>query len=149
MSTGLLFDCDEMVAKKAFEQYGALPFKFDRAIGLVTPGPVLQGAVFFTNYNGSNVELSYYGKNTATAGVIRCLARFIIHAFNPSRLTVVTSKRNRHYIRAFQKLGFKVEGIQRCYYGARDCQRHTGVRFVMFRDMIDKIAQVDKMLKAN
>lgn len=144
MSTGLLFDCDETVARAAFSIYGIKPFKFDRALGLIGKDAKLCGAIVFTGYNGYNVEVSYYGKNTVTVGISRLLSRFIIQTFNPSRVTVVTSKRNRFLIRGLQKFGFKVEGMQRCYYGVKDIQRNTGVRFVLFREGLERIAKVDK-----
>ncbi len=143
MSTGLLFDCDEHVAQAAFKTLGWTPFKYDRAIGLVVNGN-LQGAVIFHCFNGNNIDLSYYGKATLTAGVVRTIAKFILHAFNPSRLTVMTSKRNKRYIRSFQRLGFKLEGMQRCYYGHKDCNRNTAVRFVMFRERIEQIARTNQ-----
>lgn len=146
MPTGLLFDCDEQAAQHIFQLYNWAPFKYDRALGLVTNG-TLQGAVIFHCFNGSNIELSYYGKATMTAGVVRTIAQFIARTFNPSRLTVVTSKRNKRHIRTFQRLGFKLEGTQRCYYGHKDCNRNTGVRFVMFRERIDQIARVDTTIK--
>lgn len=145
MSIGLLLDGDEAVANFLFST-GLKPFKYDRALGLLDNG-ILQGAAIFTGFNGSNVELSYYGKATMTAGVIRCIARFIICTFDPSRLTVLTSKRNKRYIRAFQRLGFRLEGTQRCYYGHKDCNRNTGVRFVMFRARLDTIARFEAPIK--
>jgi len=141
--TGLLFSTDEAVAAWLFQGYGQKPMKYDRALGLLGKSGEMMGAVLFHHYNGSNVEMSYYGKNTATLGLFRCLMRFVLLEFDASRLTVMTSKRNRRYIKGFQKLGFKFEGVQRCYYGKRDCVRNTGVRLVMFRDGIEKIAKLE------
>lgn len=141
MSTGLLYDFDEQAADFLFKTYGWTPFKYDRAVGLIVDSQ-LQGAVIFNCYNGHNVELSYCGKGTMTVGVIRSIARFILLTFHPSRLTVLTSKKNRRYLRSFQRLGFRLEGTQRCYYGRRDCNRNTAVRFVMFRDRIEQIAKM-------
>ncbi len=146
MSTGLLFDCDEAVAKFIFEKYGWAPFKYDAAIGLLVNGQ-LHGATFFQGYNGFNLELSYYGSKTMTAGVVRSLARFGLVTFNPSRVTLVTSKRNKRYIRSLQRMGFKLEGTQRCYYGHRDCNRNTAVRFVMFRPGVEALAKFSHPLK--
>ena len=143
MSTGLLFDCDALVAQFLFKKYDWRPFKYDHAIGLLVNGS-LQGAVLFHCFNNFNVEMSYYGKATMTVGVVRTLARFAIAVFNPSRITIITSKRNKRYIRGYQKLGFQLEGVQRCFYGHRDCNRNTGVRLVMYRERINTIAKVDK-----
>lgn len=143
MKTGILFDADDAVAAQLFAVYQQKPMKYDRALGLLNRDGRLAGAVLFHHYNGSNVEMSYYGPNTATLGVFRCLMRFILLEFDASRLTVVTNKRNRRNIKGFQKLGFRLEGVSRCYYGKRDCARNTAVRFVMFRDMIEKIAKIE------
>lgn len=146
MSTGLLFDCDVQVAQYLFTSYGWPPFKYEHAIGLLVDGQ-LQGSIILHGYNGSNLELSYYGKGTMTAGVVRTIARYIIFTFNPSRLTVMTSKRNKRYIRSFQRLGFRLEGTQHRYYGQRECNRNTAVRFVMFRERIEAIARIKAPLK--
>lgn len=139
MSVGLLMDCDEQVANHLYTLYNQPKYKYDRALGLVKDG-TLVGTVLFTNWNGSNIEVSYYGKNTMTAGIIRALAQFGIKHFNPSRATVITSKRNKRFMKALQRLGFRLEGTQRCYYGHEDTNRNTGVRFVMFRDRINELA---------
>jgi len=144
VSTGLLFDADDVVAAYLFASYSQKPLRYDRALGLVDVKGTLKGAVLFSNYNGSNVEISYYGKDTMTAGIVRCLARFIICTFDASRLTLVTSKRNKHLSEKFQRLGFRLEGIQRCYYGHRDCTRNTGVRLVMFRQRLEELAKFDQ-----
>src|SRR5277367_6087947 len=134
MSTGLLFECDEAVAKWLFEWLQRPLYKYDRAVGIVNSSGALVGAVLYQNWNGPNVEISYYGKKTLTLGIVRCLARYTLTSFDPARLTAITSKRNRQFMKALQKLGFRLEGIQRCYYGKRDCNRNTGVRFVAFRE---------------
>ena len=141
MSTGLLIGHDVAVANYIFTLYSQPALQYDRALGLVNAKGELVGGVFFHNWNGANVEISYYGKNTMTPGVLRCLARFILLTFDPSRLTATTSKRNRQFIRSLQRFGFKLEGAQRCYYGKQDCLRNTGVRFVMFRGRLEEIAR--------
>ena len=143
MPTGLLFDCDAHVAKFLFEANNAPQFKYDRALGLIDAQGQLVGGVLFQNWNGYNVEMSYYGPNTMTLGVIRTLWRFAIYTFDPVRLTVSTSKRNRQFMRGLQKLGFRVEGAMRCFYGKRDCNRNTAIRFVMFRERMEQIAKIE------
>lgn len=146
MSTGLLFDYDEQVAQYLTEFYKwERTLKYERAIGLLKNGN-LCGAIILHGYNGANIELSYYGEATITAGVVRTIARFLICTFHPSRLTVVTSKRNKRFIRSFQRLGFRIEGVQRRYYGEHDNNRNAGVRFVMFRERIEEIAKFAKPL---
>ena len=141
MSTGLLLDCDEQVATWLFTSMGMPAYKYDRAIGLVDKAGKLIGGVLFQSWNGANVELSYFGKKTITLGIVRCLAQYILLNFDLARLTVVTSKRNRQFMKGLQKIGFKIEGMQRCFYGKRDCNRNVGVRFVAFRETIEKVAK--------
>jgi RimJ/RimL family protein N-acetyltransferase len=141
MSTGLLIGHDEAVANHLFSFYSQPKMQYDRCLGLINSKGVLVGAVLFHNWNGSNVEISYYGENTMTPGIIRCLARFILITFDASRLTAVTSKRNKRFVRSLQNFGFKLEGVQRCYYGHQDCIRNTGVRLVMFRNRLEELAQ--------
>lgn len=142
MTIGLLFDYEEAVISYLLRKYGIKVRKFDAAIGLVNSHKILRGAVIFHFYNGFNVEMSYFGEGTMTAGIARCLARFAICTFDPSRVTVRTNKRNKRYIRAFQKFGFKLEGIEHRYYGKEDTLRNTAVRLVMFRDRINAIAWI-------
>jgi RimJ/RimL family protein N-acetyltransferase len=143
MSTGLLYGSDDFVAKWFFDSMGYPHYKFDRALGIVSSGNLV-GAILFQHWNGNNVEVSYYGKNTMTVGTIRSVARFVLTEFDPARLTATVSKRNRTLIRALQKLGFRLEGTSRCYYGKKDTNRNVGVRFVAFRDAIEAVAKLNQ-----
>jgi RimJ/RimL family protein N-acetyltransferase len=142
MSTGLLFDCDEEVAHWLFKIYEWPAFKFNKAIGLVDSEGILIGAVLYHNWNGNNVEIAYYGKGTMTLGIYRSLARYAILQFDASRLSAITSKKNRQLIKGLMKTGFKFEGTSRCYYGKQDCNRNTGVRLVAFRDVLERVAKI-------
>lgn len=142
MPYGLLIGKDELVAAWAFAKWGLHPTKVDRGLGIVTKDGNIRGAILLQNYNGSNIELSYYGPRTLSSGIVRSIARLVVSEFNASRLTVVTSKKNRRLMRSLQRFGFRLEGAQRRYYGHKDCARTVGVRFVMFREDIDKIARL-------
>jgi len=142
MSIGLLFGSDEMVASWLFACVLKRRYSYDRCVGLVNDGQ-LCGAVLFQSYNGYNVEISYYGKGSMTSGIFRCLALYILQEFNPARLTAMVPKRGKHLIKSMLKLGFKVEGLQRCYYGRRDTNRHVAVRLVAFREAFELVARVE------
>lgn len=148
MGLGLLVDADQVVADWIFESQVSGVFKYDKALGIVDPAGKLVGAIMFTNWNGPNVELSYYGKNLLTLGIVRVLARYVNHVFDPARLTVITSKKNRDFIKSLRRFGFRLEGAQRCFYGKKDCVRNTGIRFVLFREQIDHIANPPYLRKA-
>lgn len=141
MTTGLLFNHDHVVAKALFDHHNQPYTTYDKCVGIVVKD-VLVGAVLYHNWNGHNVELSYYGEKTMTPGVVRILARYAISIFDPSRLSVITSKRNSQLMRSLQRFGFKLEGASRCYYGKEDTRRNTGVRFVMFRERLDEVAKI-------
>lgn len=136
---GLLLDCDAQDAAWAFQVHQRTPMHVDRALGVVDNG-MLVGAVLFTNYNSLNAELSYYGKSTVTVGIIRALARIALYELRLSRLTVIVPKRPSYLLKKLSKFGFKYEGVQRRHYGYTDCPRHTGCRFVIFREDLEKLA---------
>lgn len=145
MGAGLLLDCDQHVVKWIHSvQQWPIELQCNRAIGIVDKEGKLCGAILFHFYNGYNVELSYYGANTLSPGIIRFIVKFALNIFNVSRLTVSVSKRKRRLMQSLQRLGFKLEGAQRCYYGHRDCNRNTAVRFVMFRDRLEQLAGIVK-----
>src|SRR5712671_1121969 len=139
MSAGLLFNCDEMVGQWLLTLKGSPYFKFDRCIGIIK-GTDLVGAVIFHGWNGADLELSYYGHSTLTLGIVRSISAFMLEEFDLARVTCITSKKNRHLMKSLQKIGFKLEGVQRCHYGKRDCNRNTGVRFVLFREGVERLA---------
>src|SRR5262245_46395302 len=111
MSVGLLFECDAQVAKWAFDTFKMPYMTFDRAIGLLDKNGKIIGAVVFQSWNGFNVEMSYYGlRSTLSAGIVRCLARYVLFTFNVSRVTVSTRRKNKGLMRSLQRFGFKLEG---------------------------------------
>ena len=138
---GLLVGEDHRVADWAFKSFNLFPSQYNHAIGVIEPTGKLVGAILFQCFNGNNVELSYYGRQTMSPGIIRAIARLVTVGMNVSRLTAVTSKRNKKMVLAMQRLGFRFECAQRCYYGHRDTTRNTGIRLVMFRDRLDQIAR--------
>ena len=144
---GLLIGHDEAVYNWALGKYQFVRMPFDRVFGIVDGKEGLVGAILFQHYNGCNIELSYYGKGTLTAGIIRTITKSTMLEFNPSRVTVITSKKNKRIIRSLGKLGFRLEGIQRYFYGHTDCTRNTGVRLVMFRDRLDQLSGVKPVIK--
>ena len=137
---GILDGSDELIAAWAFATFKFYPMPVDKALGILSSDGKVVGAALFQNFNGSNVELSYCGPKTLTLGIVRALAQVIVTHFDAARLTVVTSKRNKAFMRGLLKIGFKLEGHQRCFYGREDSNRNIGVRFVMFRDRINQLA---------
>ena len=145
MKIGLLLHNDRQVAAYLFPRYvrEGVRVSYDAAVGILTDGE-LTGGILLQSWNGFNVELSYYGPRTLTLGVTRCLARYLLSAFNPSRVTVTVNRKRKNLMRGLRKLGFAVEGTQRRFYGEQDINRNTGVRFVMFREQVEQLAQLER-----
>lgn len=140
----LLFGADQHVALALFERHNFPNFSYDRAIGILDERQKLVGVCLLQNWNGSNIEFSYYGAGTLTVGIARALARYILTEFNVSRITVMISKKRKRYIKTVMRFGFRFEGSHRLYYGKIDNARNTAVRMVMFREQVVKLARVPK-----
>jgi hypothetical protein len=140
MAYGLLVDQDKLVSSWTYKTYNIFPQYVDKAFGIIDNEGKLMGGILFQNFNGVNVELSYYGPNTLSSGIVRVIARCAIGHFNASRLTVVTPQKNKRLIRGLLKIGFKLEGVQRCFYGHKDCKKNTGVRLAAFREQLSRVA---------
>lgn len=139
MSKGLLLDADDYVAAWAFHTHNKVSIKVDRALGIVENGQLV-GAALFSSYNSMNAELSYYGKGTITLGIIRALARIALYELRLARCTVIVPKRPSYLLKKLPvKFGFRYEGVQRRHYGPTNSARHTGCRFVLFREDIEKM----------
>lgn len=141
---GLIVDQDQYVANWAYTTYRLYPLPVNKALGIIDSKGLLVGACLFQGFNGVNADLSYYGTNTVTPGIVRYIAYVAATYFNVARVTVVTSQKNRRLIKALLRIGFKLEGIQRRFYGHHDNRKNTGVRLVIFREVIDRIARLDK-----
>ncbi len=144
---GVLLGHDETVARWAFATHKIRPMQICMAVGLLSPESQLVGAILFQNYNGYNVDFSYYGVNTATLGIARTVAKIALHQFNPSRATILTSKKNKSIIKFLPKLGCRFEGTARCFYGPEDNMRNTAMRFVLFREQLELLAQESNDLR--
>ena len=140
MANSLIIGDDNNVAAWAYATFKVYPMQFDRVYGILNEDRTLVGAIILNNFNGNNIELSYYGYKTLSAGIVRSLCRLGVAEFNPSRCTVLVPKRNKRLMRSLDRFGWKLEGVQRRFYGKQDNNRNTCVRFVLFRDQIDKIA---------
>lgn len=138
MTKGLLVDADALVAAWAFEFHNKVPIHVDRALGIVENNQIV-GAALFSSYNGVNADLSYYGKNTLTLGIIRALVRIGLYELHLARCTAIVPKRPSYLLKKLTKLGFRYEGVQRRYYGPSDSSRHVGCRFVLFREDMEKL----------
>lgn len=135
LSHGLLYGHDAAVAQWAWNEFKLTPMPIDAAIGIVR-AMKLTGAAIFQNYSGFNVELSYYGPHTFSAGIARGLAQYTLKRFNHlDRLTMRTNRKNTSILKMFQRFGFKFEGVQHRYYGPHG----DAAVFVLFKEDLERI----------
>lgn len=140
MRKGLLLDADEAVAMWAFTTYNKVPFKVDRALGVIENGQLV-GAALFSGCNSMNADLSYYGRSTLTLGIVRALSRIALYELCLTRCTVIVPKRPAFLLRKLGNglFGFRYEGVQRRFYGPTDSDKHKGCRYVLFREDMEKL----------
>lgn len=131
---GLLFGHDIAVATWTWNEFKHRPMPIDGAIGIIRHRQLI-GAAIFQNYSGYNVELSYYGPQTFSAGIARALAQYALIRFNVDRLTMRTNRKNVSILKMFQRFGFKFEGVQQRYYGPFG----DAAVFVLFREQLERI----------
>lgn len=136
---GLLFGHDWAVATWTFNEFRMTPMHINAAIGIVRNNHLI-GAAIFQNYTGHNVELSYYGPQTFSAGIAKMLARYTVERFNVDRLTMRTNRKNASILKMFHRFGFKFEGVQHRYYGPFG----DAAVFVLFREDLECIAGLAK-----
>lgn len=140
MTKGLLLDADDVVSLWAFTTYNKIPFKVDRALGVIE-GNQIVGAAIFSNCNSMNADFSYYGKSTLTPGIVKALSRIALYELCLTRCTVIVPKRPAYLLRKLGNglFGFRYEGVQRRYYGPTNSDKHTGCRYVLFREDMEKL----------
>jgi hypothetical protein len=114
----------------------------DAAIGVLKDNHVI-GVAVFQNFNGHNIEFSYYGTNTLTLGSVRWFARFGLNVFNPMRCTITTSQANKRILQFLSAMGASYEGLMKDYYGSDGTKASTAVRFCISRPLIEKLARVE------
>jgi hypothetical protein len=136
---GLLFGHDAAVAVWCWNEFRLTPMPVNAAIGIVRSNRLI-GAAILQNWSGFNVELSYYGPQTFSAGIAKTLARYVVERFNIDRMTMRTNRKNSSILKMFQRFGFKFEGVQHRYYGPFG----DAAVFVLFREDLERIGGLVK-----
>jgi len=141
---GLLLGSDDAVAAWTWRTYQLFPMHVNRAIGIIDTDGTLVGSVLFQSWNKYNVDISYYGQDTMTPGIVHCLARIAYMDLSVHRVTAMTSKKNRKLIGFLTRLGFRIEGVQRRFYGPEDIGKNIAIRLVLFREDLERLAGFKK-----
>ena len=115
----LVSGLDEHVARWTAENFNLPIRSYDLAVGIID-GDRIVGSVIFNSYNGWDVEISYYGPNTMTLGLVKQIARVAVNQLGVSRITARTTRNNKQMTRGVKKIGFEYEGIRHNAFGEYD-----------------------------
>ncbi len=133
-----ILDNQAAVAAWAFKTADCRPMQYEFCAGIADAAGELVGAAMFTNFNGCDVEVHFYGPGQLTRRTVRLIMQLAIHLFNAQRLTVRTRK--EHMARGVRKLGAVYEGTIRRLYGPTDGPEDAGEQYAFFRETILKLA---------
>lgn len=136
--TKLVLNQDEAVAAWLFQVCKCHPSQFNLAIGLANDAGTLIGGIMYTGWNGSDVEVHFYGPGLLKKRIVRLIFWISAIHFNVNRLTVRTRK--DYMARGVEKLGAVYEGTSRRVYGPTDDDKHAARQFAFFRERIEVLA---------
>lgn len=108
---------DKVVAQWAEKKFGRALAPYHAAFGIIDASGALVGAALFQDFNGSNVEVSYFGRNALRLNIVRGLMLYAFDKLRVNRMTVRTPARNKPVSQHIVKLGFRHEGSLKYYYG--------------------------------
>lgn len=138
MNTGIVYGQDAGVASWLFAQSNCRPMQYEMALGLVKNFSLV-GGILFTNFNGSDVEVHFYGPGLLKRRIVRLIFGLALRHFNANRVTIRTRK--SHMARGVEKLGAVYECEIRRLYGPTDAAEHAGRQYAFFRETIEKLAR--------
>ena len=113
----LVLGQDEAVGVFASQKLGVSIIPPYTSMGIVDDADQLIGAIVYNGYNGSNIEISFYGPGCMTRRVIRAAFAYPFEQLNVLRLTGRTKRSNREMCKLFPRLGFTFEATLKHYYG--------------------------------
>lgn len=123
----LVLDHDAEIAHWVAGQLGVVFYALRAAIGVIDGSGTLLGGAVLHSWSKHDMELSYYGPGTLSAGMVRMLAIIAFEDTPVSRVTIRVPKANKPMRLALPKFGFKFEGVQERLYGPRT--RDDGILF--------------------
>jgi RimJ/RimL family protein N-acetyltransferase len=113
----LLFGHDKVVADWASKKTGKPLRNWHHAIGVIDNNGLLVGCASFHDFNGSNVELCYFGPGTMSLSIAKQLMRFAFGNLKVNRISARTPRQNKQALKGFRIFGFRMEGVAKHYYG--------------------------------
>lgn len=135
----LLIGHDATVMEWAISKFRVNIPHAQTCVGVLDKNGVLVGSAIFHNYNGANIEFSYYGPGSMTASIARGLIRFVFLSLPITRVTAITPRCNKRVVQSLPKFGFVFEHVVSRYYG--DEKRLDGIMFRLLRGDAARIAK--------
>jgi hypothetical protein len=136
----LVEDKDGTVARWIFDYVKSIAIRYDLSLGVIDSQGTLKGGIMFSGYNGSDVEVHFFGPGTLKRHVLVMIFKIALLHFKANRMTVRTRKPSM--ARGVQKLGAVYEGKHLRTYGPTDGDEHAAHQFVFFRERMAEIAGV-------
>lgn len=88
------------------------------AVGFLNENGI-QGAALFSDYNGSNIEMHYYGPRCVTRQNFKVVLDYVFNQLKCNRFTVKPYRKDKILIDIVKRLGFIYEGELKNYYGIK------------------------------
>jgi RimJ/RimL family protein N-acetyltransferase len=132
----LLFGHDATVAGWCEGKMGRKMGPWFKAVGVINNEGRLVGAATFHDYNSHNIEAAYYGPGTMTKDVYVGLAQYCFEVLKVTRITARTTRKNRHINKGLPRLGFRLEGVSKHYFGP--LKRDDAINYVALRSDFEK-----------
>ncbi len=136
----LLAGHDAAVAQWAAMHYAAGLPAYVMALGIVDAAGDLRGAATLHEFNGTNVELCYWGPRTLTRAIAKNIAAVCFMGLGVCRVTCRTPRSNKIVVRHLPKLGFRYEGLLRHFYGPT--KQQDAILFGMTREDAARLLRI-------
>lgn len=113
----MLFDADDIVIpwveSRLFNEH--FNRETSKTIGIVDDGSNLIAGVVYSNFCGHDVHMSIAAasKEWATKSTLKTLFMYPFDQLDCVRVTALTARRNRRARSLVERLGFRLEGVQR------------------------------------
>ena len=127
----LLFGHDETVAKWCGKKFGRPSAPWFKAVGVIDKEGKLVGGIVFRDWNGFNIEASYYGPGSVTPRIFLSGMHYCFEVLKVTRVTARTLRSNKTMNRALPRLGFHFEGVSKRYFGPH--KTHDSMNYAALR----------------
>ncbi|MFA6984629.1 MAG: GNAT family protein [Arenimonas sp.] len=128
----LVFGQDELVADWVGVNLGTEILPPYTAIGGTIDGRSLVLGAVFSQWNGSNLEITLYGPGALKRGPLRAFYHYAFIQLNATRVSANVKRANKRMLKAMTRLGFEFEGTSKRFYGPT--KQDDALRFAMFPD---------------